>query len=238
MRTGRGALRPTSTRHARSLPDGPRGWSKPTPTSRPPCWNPNCRKRRDPAGRPQAGRNRSGCAAAPAGEAARPRDGCHGGEVDGRLGPARHGPHQVRHQPLRRHARAGPPDRRVPLLDHARRGRPQGNGCSRTWTPAGSTSGSPTRGGWGLPARASRAGCRARPADVSTTDARPGGMSAASSLRVRDNPRILAGAPPTACSLVPCRCCCRALSVSGRQPRPAWCRRPRQTPPHKSGGSG
>ena len=27
------------------------------------------------------------------------------------------------HQPLRRHARARPPDRRVPLLDHARRGR-------------------------------------------------------------------------------------------------------------------
>ena len=23
-----------------------------------------------------------------------------------------------------------------------------GNGCSRTWTPPGSTSGSPTRGGW------------------------------------------------------------------------------------------
>jgi hypothetical protein len=38
-------------------------------------------------------------------------------------GPARQGPHQVRHQPPRRHARTGPPDRRVPLLDHARRGR-------------------------------------------------------------------------------------------------------------------
>ncbi len=38
-------------------------------------------------------------------------------------GPARQGPHQVRHQPLRRHARARPPDRRVPLLDHARRSR-------------------------------------------------------------------------------------------------------------------
>src|SRR6266540_4433043 len=36
--------------------------------------------------RPTSGRNRSSCAAAPAGEAARPRDGCHGGEVDGRLG--------------------------------------------------------------------------------------------------------------------------------------------------------
>ena len=38
-------------------------------------------------------------------------------------GPARQGSHQIRHQPLRRHARARPPDRRVPLLDHARRGR-------------------------------------------------------------------------------------------------------------------
>jgi len=56
--------------------------------------------------------------------------------------PARQGPHQVRHQPLRRHARARPPDRRVPLLDHARRGPAQGNGCSRTWTSPGSTSGS------------------------------------------------------------------------------------------------
>jgi hypothetical protein len=33
------------------------------------------------------------------------------------------GPHQVRHQPLGRHARPRPPDRRVPLLDQARRGR-------------------------------------------------------------------------------------------------------------------
>src|SRR5689334_15108482 len=38
-------------------------------------------------------------------------------------GPARQGPHQIWHQPLRQHARARPPDRRVPLLDHARRGR-------------------------------------------------------------------------------------------------------------------
>ena len=38
-------------------------------------------------------------------------------------GPARQGPHQVRHQPLRRHPRARAPGRRVPLLGPARRGR-------------------------------------------------------------------------------------------------------------------
>ena len=33
----------------------------------------------------------------------------------------REGPHQIRHQPLRQRAPARPPDRRVRLLDHARR---------------------------------------------------------------------------------------------------------------------
>ncbi len=75
--------------------------------------------------RPTSGRSQS--------QQLRRRPGRRSGEASGWLpwwrsrwppgGPARHGPHQVRHQPLRRHARAGPPDRRVPLLDHARRGR-------------------------------------------------------------------------------------------------------------------
>ena len=61
--------------------------------------------------------------------------------------PARQGPHQVRHQP--------PDDTLVRdrLIDEFRFWiRPvvagAANGCSKTWTPPGSTSGSPARRGW------------------------------------------------------------------------------------------